>query len=69
MSGEIQAIEDDLRRIADEFAQAESNISRLRHERTQAVVRASGLGLSRRRVAELAGITGARVQQILDIHT
>lgn len=61
---DIQHIEQELRRFADAFAE----LDRLRPERDRAVVEASRLGLTRRRVAELAGLTSGRVQQILDAH-
>jgi hypothetical protein len=66
---DIHHIEERLRQVADAIAQAQAEHDRLRPERDRMVVEASRAGLSRRRVAELAGLTPGRVQQILDSQT
>lgn len=60
--------EEHLPRLAAEVRAAERQLAFAREARDAAVVQASALGLSRREVAELAGITVGRVQQVVDAY-
>lgn len=49
-----------------EYRAASADLQKRRAERDVAIVEATSYGLSRREVAEVAGVTVGRVQQILD---
>lgn len=50
----------------DEYRAASADLQKRRAERDVAIMEATSNGLSRRDVAEAAGVTVGRVQQILD---
>lgn len=56
---------DRLRSIGKEYAAAEAELDNSRLQRDRAILEASEMGFSRREVADAAGVTVGRVQQIV----
>lgn len=56
---------DRLRSIGSAYATAEAELNKSRLQRDRAILEASEMGFSRREVADAAGVTVGRVQQIV----
>lgn len=59
-SGDLERTRDQIEQMREDLAQAEARRNRL-------ILHLSRQGLSRRKVAELAGVTAGRVQQIVEL--